>query len=74
MKKFGKKPAVEGKISCFFVLILFARAIDPLEHLREPVFRCIVDQGWTLLELHREQTSLEQVFRQLTGAEEVIHA
>jgi ABC-2 type transport system ATP-binding protein len=42
--------------------------------LRESVFRCIVDQGWTLLELHREQTSLEQVFRQLTGAGEVIHA
>lgn len=38
--------------------------------LREPLFRCIVNQGWTLLELHRERTSLEQVFRQLTGAQE----
>jgi ABC-2 type transport system ATP-binding protein len=37
--------------------------------LRERLFRCVVDQGWTLLELHRERTSLEQVFRQLTGAE-----
>lgn len=37
--------------------------------LREPIFRCIVKQGWTLLDLHRERTSLEQVFRQLTGAE-----
>jgi ABC-2 type transport system ATP-binding protein len=42
--------------------------------LREPLFRCIVDQGWTLLELHRERTSLEQVFRQLTGAEAKSHA
>lgn len=37
--------------------------------LREALFRCVVKQGWTLLELHRERTSLEQVFRQLTGAE-----
>jgi ABC-2 type transport system ATP-binding protein len=42
--------------------------------LRESVFRCIVDQGWTLLELHRERTSLEQVFRQLTGAGGKDHA
>ena len=38
--------------------------------LREPISRCIVDQGWTILELHRERTSLEQVFRQLTSTEE----
>jgi ABC-2 type transport system ATP-binding protein len=37
--------------------------------LRERIFRCVVEKGWTLLELHRERTSLEQVFRQLTGAE-----
>ena len=37
--------------------------------LREPLFRCVVNQGWTLLELHRERTSLEQVFHQLTRAE-----
>ncbi len=37
--------------------------------LRERIFRVVVDKGWTLLELHRERTSLEQVFRQLTGAD-----
>jgi ABC-2 type transport system ATP-binding protein len=42
--------------------------------LREPIFRAVVDAGWTLLELHREKTSLEQVFRQLTSAEEVRRA
>jgi ABC-2 type transport system ATP-binding protein len=42
--------------------------------LREPVFRAVVDSGWTLLELHREKTSLEQVFRQLTGVEEMTRA
>jgi len=42
--------------------------------LREPVFRAVVDAGWTLLELHREKTSLEQVFRQLTGVEEMTRA
>lgn len=36
--------------------------------LRERIFRLAVEKGWTLLELHRERTSLEQVFRQLTGA------
>ena len=41
--------------------------------LREPLFRCVVANGWTLLELHRERTSLEQVFRQLTS-EEATHA
>jgi ABC-2 type transport system ATP-binding protein len=42
--------------------------------LRESLFRCIVDQGWTLLELHRERTSLEQVFRQLTSTGGSVHA
>jgi ABC-2 type transport system ATP-binding protein len=42
--------------------------------LREPIFRAVVDAGWTLLELHREKTSLEQVFRQLTSTEEVHRA
>lgn len=37
--------------------------------LRERIFRLVVDKGWTLVELHRERTSLEQVFRQLTGAD-----
>ena len=42
--------------------------------LRESVFRAVVGAGWTLLELHREKTSLEQVFRQLTATEEVNRA
>jgi ABC-2 type transport system ATP-binding protein len=42
--------------------------------LREAVYRCIAKQDWALLELHREGTSLEQVFRQLTRAEEEAHA
>jgi ABC-2 type transport system ATP-binding protein len=42
--------------------------------LREPIFRIAVDSGWTLLELHRERTSLEDVFRQLTARKEGAHA
>ena len=34
--------------------------------VREGLFRLAVDQGWVILEMHREQTSLEEVFRQLT--------
>lgn len=34
--------------------------------IRERVYRACVEKGWTLMELHREQTSLEEVFRQLT--------
>ncbi|MBL7032730.1 MAG: ATP-binding cassette domain-containing protein [Candidatus Delongbacteria bacterium] len=33
---------------------------------RERIFRLMVDHGWTLLELQREQVSLEDVFRELT--------
>jgi len=42
--------------------------------LREPIFRSVVDSGWTLLELHRERTSLEDVFRQLTSGPGGAHA
>jgi ABC-2 type transport system ATP-binding protein len=34
--------------------------------VRERVFHLAVQQNWTLLEMHREQTSLEEVFRELT--------
>ncbi len=34
--------------------------------LREPIFDLSVREGWKLLELHREVTTLEDVFRQLT--------
>lgn len=40
------------------------------EDLRERLFRMAVDEGWTLLELTRTQTSLEDVFRELTTADE----
>jgi ABC-2 type transport system ATP-binding protein len=35
--------------------------------IRKELFQLCVARGWTLLELHREQTSLEDIFRQLTG-------
>lgn len=35
--------------------------------IRRELFQMCVEKGWTLLELHREQTSLEDVFRQLTS-------
>ena len=34
--------------------------------VREPIFDLSVREGWKLLELHREMTTLEDVFRQLT--------
>ncbi|MFQ5799077.1 MAG: ATP-binding cassette domain-containing protein [Bacteroidota bacterium] len=34
--------------------------------VREEVYRACVEKGWILMELHREQTSLEEIFRQLT--------
>lgn len=40
--------------------------VAPGQDLRAPLFKAIVDGGWTLLEMHRESTSLESVFRQLT--------
>ena len=33
---------------------------------RESIFKTAVESGWTLLEMRRERTSLEQIFRQLT--------
>jgi len=38
--------------------------------LRKPIFRAVVDNRWSLLELGREAASLEDVFRNLTTGEE----
>lgn len=35
--------------------------------IRKDLFRLCIEKGWGLLELHREQTSLEDIFRQLTS-------
>src|SRR5260221_6857898 len=43
--------------------IATSHAVD----IRKELFRLCVDKGWGLLELHREQTSLEDIFRQLTS-------
>ncbi len=40
------------------------------DDLRKPIFRAVVDNRWTLLELVRESASLEDVFRHLTTQEE----
>lgn len=34
--------------------------------VREKIFRLAVENKWVILELHREQTSLEDIFRELT--------
>jgi ABC-2 type transport system ATP-binding protein len=40
-----------------------SQAVD----IRRDLFQMCIQRGWTLLELHREQTSLEDIFRQLTA-------
>lgn len=39
--------------------------------IRKELYKLCVEKGWYLLELHREQTSLEDIFRQLTADTEV---
>jgi ABC-2 type transport system ATP-binding protein len=39
---------------------------DTAADVRKDLYQLCVQRGWTLLELRREQTSLEDVFRQLT--------
>lgn len=39
---------------------------DSKEDLGEKIFRCVVENGWTLAELRHETASLEDVFTQLT--------
>lgn len=38
--------------------------------VRPDIFRTVVDHDWVLLDLHREQVSLEDTFRRLTRGEE----
>jgi ABC-2 type transport system ATP-binding protein len=44
-------------------------SIDTLQavDIRKDLYRLCVSKGWTLLELHRQQTSLEDIFRELTS-------
>lgn len=42
------------------------------QDLRPEIFRLAAQSGWTLYELHQESGSLEDLFRQLTAAEEVV--
>jgi len=44
----------------------FVLEVEKNRDEREHIFRMMVDNGWTLLELRREQASLEDVFRKLT--------
>jgi hypothetical protein len=37
--------------------------------LRPAIFELAKTEGWTLYELHQEEGSLEDLFRQLTGAD-----
>ncbi len=50
----------DGEIKCFTI------EIEKGQDLREQIFDLTVKEGWKLLELHREVTTLEDVFRQLT--------
>jgi ABC-2 type transport system ATP-binding protein len=45
----------------------YSLVAESSEDVRPDLFRMAVDNGWTLTELHREQASLEDVFRQLTA-------
>jgi ABC-2 type transport system ATP-binding protein len=47
------------------VLAFDVRAI-PGADIREPLFRLAVTEGWILLGMHRQSTSLEEVFHKLT--------
>ncbi len=38
--------------------------------VRESIFKCVVQEGWTLLEMSRRITSLEEVFHKLTKQEQ----
>lgn len=46
-------------------LLRSAKGVD----LRESVFHTVVSNGWTLLEMHRSATSLEELFHKLTQSE-----
>jgi hypothetical protein len=50
--------------------LAFAIDAAAADDLRKPIFRTVVDNRWSLLELVRESASLEDVFRNLTTGEE----
>ena len=68
LQTFGAQPNVEAvtpapnRAGALSVIVETNKGFD----IREQVFRACVEKGWILMELHREQTSLEEVFRQLT--------
>jgi ABC-2 type transport system ATP-binding protein len=45
----------------------FALQLPDGADLREDLFRLVVEQGWVLVELQRQQNTLEDVFRELTA-------
>jgi len=45
----------------------FSVETDHAVDIRKELFQLCIQRGWVLLELHREQTSLEEIFRQLTA-------
>jgi len=49
---------------------LISGAHETDQDLRRVVFQYSVKQGWTLLDLHREDQSLEAIFRRLTRGED----
>jgi hypothetical protein len=46
----------------------FELEVDKGADVREAAFRLAVSENWTLLELHRKATTLEDVFHKLTIA------
>jgi ABC-2 type transport system ATP-binding protein len=45
----------------------FSVATTQAVDVRKEIFQLCIQKGWTILELHREQTSLEEIFRELTS-------
>ena len=62
-------PAVESVslISEFDGTMKFSVATSQPVDIRKDLYQLCVQKRWGLLELHREQTSLEDIFRQLTA-------
>ncbi|HXN32567.1 MAG TPA: ATP-binding cassette domain-containing protein [Polyangiaceae bacterium] len=63
VKKLGELPTEERAHACELVS---EQDVD----LRPEIFKLMVDQGWVLLELHRDSQTLEDVFRSLTIGDE----
>lgn len=62
-------PAVESisLVSEINSTMKFSVATSQAIDIRKDLFQLCVQKNWTLLELHREQTSLEDIFRELTS-------